>query len=264
MHRILSLFVLILFLIEEMFHQRLGKAGRLPSRPVDYDTIKNNFDRFDLLRILELLLIGLLFSTATGSAATGRGQLALILVGLQVARLFGRRVLSRWAVLGIVQGLEALLLLSIILVPVKTLTAEYPLSPLPALAIIGGGIYGIFVFVSVAFSISYATRLLSRESSSLYDTFPPLVDSENWAYRFSRFSLFFGVTGVAGMFDLGGFSLLPILFSVSLILQFTGTQICRKETFNGHHPVSHILWGISFLILYFLTVSGISTIGYEL
>ncbi len=261
MHKILSLLVLCLFLLEEIFHKRLGKSGRLSLNPAEYNALHNNFDRFDLLRILELLFLGLLLSTSEGNPTMGHGQLSIILVGLQTARLFGRRVLSRWSVLGVLQALEMILILTIILVPQKISPGEYPLSPLPILAFIGGIIYSILVTVTAAFSISYGTRLFSRESSNLYETFPPLADSESWAYKLSRFSLPGGLAGVSSLFLLLGISPLPVLFSISLILQFTGFLLCRKETFSGHHPGAHILWGISFLILYLLAVTGVSTIS---
>ena len=260
MHRVLSWLVVFLFLLEEVFHQKLGKSGRLSSAPTDDDILKSNFDRFDLLRILELLFLGLLLSTPDGNPATGHGQLTVMLVGLQIARLFGRRVLSRWSVLGVLQALELVLLLTIILVPM-TLSGRYPLSPLPLLALIGGVTYGILVTIAAAFSISYGVRLFARESSELYETFPPLADSENWAYKFSRFSLFAGTAGMVSLFLLRGLSLLPLLFSISIILQFAGVLFCRKEAFNGHHPRAHILWGISFLILYLLAVTGTTTIS---
>ncbi|MCD4708107.1 MAG: hypothetical protein K8S62_10260 [Candidatus Sabulitectum sp.] len=261
MHKVLSLLVFSLFLIEEIFHQRLGKAGRLSSVPADCDVLKNNFDRYDLLRLLELLFLGLLLSTPAGNPASGHGQLSMILVGLQIARLFGRRVLSRWSVLGILQALEMIILLTIILIPIKISADGYPLSPIPLLALIGGVMSGILVTIVIAFSISYGMKLFSRESGNLYETFPPLADSESWAFKFSRFSLYTGTAGVTGLFLLLGLSLLPVLFSISLILQFTGVLLCRKDTYCGHHPRAHILWGISFLILYFLAVSGITTVN---
>ena len=263
MHRMLSLLVISMFILEEFFHQRLGKTGRLTPVPFNYDPLKNNFDRFDLLRILELLSLGLLLSTAEGNPGSGHGQLTLMLVGLQIARLFGRRVLSRWSVLGVLQGIELILLLSFISVPMKSSSGVLQLSPLSLLALLGGVFYGILISISTAFSISYGIRLFARESSSLYETFPPLASSESWSYKFSKFSLFSGAAGLVGLFLLWGFSPLSGLFAVSLILQFAGVLISRKQTFNGHHPTAHILWGVSFLLLYFLTISGITSVPFS-
>ncbi len=257
----LSLLVLFLFLVEEIFHQRLGKSGRLSTVSTDHYVLKNNFDRYDLLRLLELLFLGLLLSTSEGNPATGHGQLGMMLTGLQISRLFGRRILSRWSVLGVLQALQMILLLSIILVPMKISTDVYPLSPIPLLSLIGGVMYGILVTMVAAFSISYEIKLFARESGKLYEALPPLADSEGWAFKFSKLSVYAGMAGTTGLFLLTGFSILPVLFSTSLLLQFAGVLFCRKKTFNGHHPVAHILWGVSFLLLYFLAVSGITTVS---
>ena len=260
MHRLLSLIVVFLIALEELFHQKLGRAGRLPLRPAETGMPGKDFDRFDLLRLLELLFLGLLFSTSAGDTATGHGQLTIVLVGLQTARLFGRRVLSRWSVLGVIQAFELFLLLSILFVPLHLTPGAYPLSPRSLMALGGGIVFSIFVYITAAFSLSYAVRLFAREHSYLYNVFPPLAGSEEWAYKFSAFALPFGIVGAVSLFFLRGVSLLPVLFSLSVTLQSAGVVICRKETFNGHHPVVHILWSISFLVLYFITIAGLTTV----
>ena len=259
MHRILSLLVVSMFILEEIFHQRFRKTGRLKPVPFNNNPLKNNFDRFDFLRSLALLTLGLLLSTSAGNPGSGHGQLIMILVGLQIARLFGRRVLSNWSVLGVLQCIEMILLLSFILLPMELPAETLQISPPSLLALLGGVFYGILISISAAFSFSYGVRLFARESSNLYETFPPLASSESWSYKFSKFSLFPGTAGLAGLFLFWGFSLLSGLFALSLILQFAGVLISQKQTFNGHHPIAHILWGISFLLLYLLIVSGIST-----
>ena len=263
MHRILSLLILSMFFVEELFHRRLGKTGRLSSTPKNYYVLKNTFDRFDLIRLLELLFLGLLFSTSEGNPATGHGQLGMVLIGLQISRLFGRRVLSRWSVLGILQLLEAVLLITVILIPVN-IPAEghlYPFSPKLLLGLLGGVLYGVFITIVTAFSISYWIRHFTKEHGKLYHTFPPLVESESWALKFSTISLYLGTAGATGLFFIKGLAVLPAVFSASLICQLAGVLVCKKETYNGHHPVAHILWMLSVLLLSFIAVSGITTFG---
>ncbi len=260
MHKVLGLLIALLFILEEFFHRKLGKTGRLSAINANTNILKNNFDRYDLLRILELLMLGLLLSTAEGNPATGRGQLTVILTGLQVARLFGRRVLSRWSVLGIVQSLEMVLLITVVFMHAYSPGGYLP-SPLPVLALLGGIVYGILVSIAAAFSLSYGIRLLAKESGQLYHSFPSLADSESWAYKFSKFSLLPGIAAVVSLFLLKEISLLSVFFSISFILQFAGTLTCRKSTYNGHHPVSNSFWLISFLILYLMAVTGITTIS---
>jgi len=260
MHKLLSLLVVFLILLEELFHQKLGRAGRMPLRPAYTGMPGNDFDRFDLLRLLEMLVLGLVFSTSAGNTATGHGQLTVVLAGLQTARLLGRRVLSRWSVLGVIQAFELFLLLSVLIVPLHLTPDTYPLSPLSLLSLAGGMVFSIFVYIAAAFSVSYGVRLFAREHSHLYDIFPPLAGSEEWAYKFSKFALPFGFSGAVSLFFLRGLSLLPVLFSLSVVLQSIGVAVCKKKTFNGHHPVVHILWGISFFVLYTITVAGLTTI----
>lgn len=253
------------FLAEEFFHQKVRKAGKLPSVPTDEEIARHNLDRFDFLRLLELLFLALLLTTAAANPATGHGQMCMILTGLQISRLFGRRILSRWSVLGVLQAIEMAFLATILLLPSAAVDAgSYIVSPASIFALMGGVFYGIFVSISAAFSISYAIRLLAAESSTFYETFPPLANSESWALRFSVYSLFAGTASVTSLFFVTGLSAPFILLSVSLMLQSAGTFLCRQDSSNGHHPLSHILWTASFLMAFILVVSGSSTMGTSL
>jgi hypothetical protein len=264
-HRILSLMALVAFLLEEMLHQKMRKAGTLPSAPTDAEVLKHPFDLFDLLRLLELLFLALLLSTPAGNPSTGHGQMCFVLLGLQVSRLFGRRILSRWSVLGVLQAIEVVFLITIFLMPADLSNISInPVSPWAVIALGGGISYGIFIAVSTAFSISYGIKFYSMESSFSYETFPPLASSESWALRFSVYSLFAGTAAFAGLLLLPELFLFSIFFGLTLVLQFTGVAVGRKTSYRGHHPLSHVLWGISFLILYILIISGISTTGTSL
>ncbi len=259
MYKLICLLVLALFLLEELFHRHLGKSGRLHSKPSKNDFIQSNFDRFDLVRLFELLLFGILLSTPAGNVKIGHGQLASILVGLQIARLFGRRILRRWSVLGVLQLVEIFFILSILLIPLKENLHIFQLNPLTVTTLASGILFGILTAMSTTFSISYAVRLFSKESSKLYNKFPPLVNSEEWAYKFSRFSLFTGTVCTITLFLLLGVSTLPLFFLISIILQYSGFFLCRIPNYRGHHTRAHLLWSLSFLILYFLIVFGFTS-----
>lgn len=260
MHRILSLLAFALFILEVVFHRELGKKGLISITKV-HEGLKLNFDRFDLLRLIELLFLGLILSTKEGNPASSSGQICMVLVALQISRLLGRRILSRWSVLGVLQALEAGLLLTFILLPINHSSSVYTLLPGTMLAIPGGITYALFVSLSASFSISYWIKLYARESSKTYESFPPLADSEGWAEKFSGFSLVAGAFSVAGLILLKNLTVLSVGFAISYALQFSGVLFCRKQTFKGHHPRVHILWGLSCLILYFLAVSGITTVS---
>lgn len=247
------------FIIEEITHQRGKHRGTLPEDPSTEKTSEQTLNAFDILRLLELLFLALLMSTGAGNPAGPHGQTAIILTGLQIARLFGRRILSRWSVLGVLQAIEILLLAMIILLPVNSgFMDKPPLTAASVAALTGTHIYGILITISAAFSLSYWVKLFSREHSAAFENFPPLADSENWTVKFSKKAVYSGVLGAGGLFLMSGLSSLSLLFTLSVLLQVTGLFLSRKSNFSGHHPVSHVVWGTSFLILFVMVAFGVT------
>jgi len=257
LHKILSLLALITLFAEEIQHRIMLRRGKLPSAPTEELNNRVTPDRFDVLRLMELFFLSLILSTPAGNPAATQGQLSMILVGLQISRLFGRRILSRWSVLGVLQGLEIFLLVILVLLPFNPdARIEVGLSWDSLLALTGGVLYGIFLSLCTAFSLSYGIKLFSRESSLTYDTFPPLADSENWAVRFATACIYPGAAGAAGLFLISGFSAASILFCLSVLSHSIGLLLSRRPNYSGHHPVSHILWGLAFLLVIALMISG--------
>ena len=246
------------FAVEEIIHQRERHRGNLSDEPAIEE--KHTLDLFDILRLLELLFLALLMSTPAGNPAGPHGQTIIILTGLQIARLFGRRILSRWSVLGVLQALEVIVLAMIMLLPLNTGAAEKPpLTPASVAALAGALVYGILISISAAFSVSYWVKLFSRENSRVYDNFPPVADSENWSVKFSQKAVYAGLLGAAGLFLISGLSLLSVLFTLSVVLQGTGLLLAGKSNFSGHHPLSHLFWDASFLLVFFMVVFGATT-----
>lgn len=248
------------FAIEETAHQRGRSRGTLPDDPTAEEARKQTLDLFDLLRLLELLFLALLMSTA-GNPAGPHGQAAIILAGLQIARLFGRRILSRWSVLGVLQALEILILAMLILLPLHPGAANKPpLTAASVAALSGTLVYGVLISISAAFSFSYWVKFFSRENSKTYENFPPLADSENWLVKFSKKAVYSGVLGAAGLFLISGLSTLSLLFALSVVLQGTGLLLARKSNFSGHHPISHLFWDASFLLVFVMVTFGVTNI----
>lgn len=262
LHRIFGVLALAAFAMEEVAHQRGIRRGILPEDPTADETAKQKLDHFDVLRLLELLFLVLLMSTAAGNPGGPHGQATIVLSGLQTARLFGRRVLSRWSVLGVLQALEILILALVILLPLHPDTiAKPPLTAASLMALSGTLAYGILISICTAFSISYWVKFFSRENSRAYDSFPPLADSGNWSVKFSRKAFYPGILGTSGLVLVSGVSLLSILFSVSVILQATGLFLAGRSSYSGHNPVSHIFWDASFLLVFAMVLSGITNIS---
>lgn len=250
MHKIFGLLALAAFLTEEIAHQRGRRRGTLPQDPTENQVNRTTLSIFDILRLIELLFLALILSTAAGNPAGTHGQTTIILLGLQTVRLFGRQVLSRWSVLGVLQTLEILFLLLVIFLPLNHGVPDNPPLRLDSfLGFAGGILYGILITICAAFSISYTIKVFSKENSAAFDSFPPLADSENWAVKISRRSVFVGIIGTAGLFLVTGPSLLLYLFTLSVLLQSSGLLLSKKDNFSGHHPISHLLWLASFLLV---------------
>ncbi len=252
-----GILALVAFAVEEVFHQKERLRGNLSQDPTDEG--KHNLDVFDYLRLLQLLFLALIMSTPAGNPALPHGQTSIILTGLQIARLFGRKILSRWSVLGVLQALEVVLLFVIVLLPFSPSAADKPpLTPASVAALAGALVYGILISISAAFSISYWVKLFSRENSRVYDNFPPLADSENWSVKFVQKAVYAGILGAAGLFLISGFSLLSLLFALSVVLNGTGLFLAGKSNFSGHHPISHVFWDASFLLVFTMVAFGVT------
>ncbi len=264
MHRILGVLALIAFIIEEIFHQRLTRKDKLPAEPTEVEHPGDTLDRFDILRLVELLILALIVSTVAGRPGQTPGQISIILTGLQTARLFGRRILSRWSVLGVLQALEVFLLIILAAVPFfPHSTLRLIVSPASVSALAGTVIYSILMILCTAFTIAYWIKLFSREFSSTYEKFPPLADSEGWAFKFASKAILPGAVAVAGLFIYNGVSAALVLMSLSLIFCSAGLIAVVKENYSGHHPRSHIFWSLSFICIITMLIAGaVNPIGF--
>jgi len=261
-HNLFALLALAAFVVEEIAHRRSRNTGELPAEPGEEAQTASGMDFFDILRVMELLFVALILSTGQGSLTGTLGQTALILVGLQASRIFARRILGRWSVLGVLQGMQMLLLL-MALIP---LTSPAPLpghgpSWASFLALAGFTVYGILAALSAAFSIAYAVKYFAREGTSAYEEYPPLADSERWSARCSGKAFYAGLAAALGWLLFSGISPLIPLLSFSAVLQGLGTHRSGKPVFSGHHPRAHLLWGVSFLL--FLAVIALGLSGFR-
>jgi hypothetical protein len=258
-NNLFALLTLAAFVVEEIAHRRSRNTGGLPAEPGDEGQATSRMDFFDILRIVELLFLALILSTKQGTLTGTLGQTVLILVGLQASRIFARRVLGRWSVLGVLQGMEMLLLI-VVMIPRTAPTPMLSQGPPWAefLALTGFTAYGILAVLSAAFSVSYAVKYFAREGSGAYEEYPPLADSERWSARCSGKAFYAGLAGTLGWFLCTGASLLTLLLALSAILQGLGTRLSGKPVFSGHHPRAHLLWGVSFLLFLAVIAFGLS------
>lgn len=257
MHNVLALLALVAFSTEESFYHRMKRKNTLPNVPTEEGEGRQLTDIFDILRLLELLLIALILSTPAGNPANTHGQIAMILAGLQLARLFGRRILAAWSVLGVLQLIEAALLVLFLLTPLSRGNLQrFPLTFQAVLAMAGGVLYAVIIMVCAAFSISYWMKYFAREHTPTYKTFLPLADSESWAVRISRKAIIPGLAGLAGIVLISGLSSMSVFLGVSILLQVSGLLVVKRLASLEHHPLAHVLWTASFLLITGMIVFG--------
>ncbi len=261
MHKIIVILVLFLFLLEDILQLKtLFSIKVFPKfdRELSY---KNKLISLDFLRLLQLLFLGFLLSTYAGNPTTVHGQINVILAGMQFIRFLGKRIIQYQSILGIIQILQVISLVTLLILPFENLfSQDYSLSLTMKLTIFAGLIYAFFSILILPFSISFFVKLLSSESSSNFTLFPPLFELEKWCIKLSSYSIFFGISTAFILFFNSGLSFLSIGFIVSVICQTAAVWLSRKPIFNGFHSTSHILWSISALLLYLLTIYRVTSI----
>lgn len=258
----LAILALAAHIIEEFAHRRGIRKGMIPASPPENPDAAMKLDLLDIIRLLELVFLALLLSTGKGNPAGPAGQTALMLTGIQTCRIFGRRILSRWSVLGVLQALEIFLILLAIILPGASRTIEgAPVSPQAIIALSGSVLFGILATVCAAFTVSYAIKYFAQEGSGAFEAFPPLADSESWAVRVSAAAFWCGAAGATGILLLDGFGWPGILFSCAVLMHASGYALSRKVSYRGHHPVSNVLWGASFLVLVAILALGLSNLA---
>lgn len=251
---IIVLILFFLLILEEILH-RLNRN----SSPTDID-ITDNFVKqkstggitilLVWLRIVQLLVFGLLFAVIAALSGirvicTSSGQLAGLVLLIQIVRILNRKVINQWAVLGVTVILQFLLL---------TLLLISGITPEDSLQVVvhdANWIVSVLSFIvlfllsiTVPFIGTFFLRLISREGSSFYYFLPPLAYSEYWIKRLTRISacsvlitLLMLVFLVINYGYPAGTSTLQILLALLLL---TGLSLFRNRL-NLYHPTAVFL-----------------------
>jgi len=262
MHKIIVILVLFLFLLEDTLQLKNLFGIKLFSKFDQEIGYKNKLISIDFLRLLQLLFLGFVLSIYKGNPTTVHGQINVIIIGLQFVRFLGKRIIQYQSILGIIQILQVISLVTLLTLPFENLFfQDYSLLLTTKLTIFAGLIYAFFSTLILPFSISFFIKLLSSESSSNFNLFPPLFELEKWCIRLSSYSIFFGISTAFILFFNNGLSFLSIGFTVSVICQTVAIWLSRKPIFNGFHSTSHILWSFSALLLYLLAIYRVTSIS---
>ncbi len=272
---IVSLISFFLLMLEELCH-RLNKSVPL----VDIDLTDDSFDRLSngnpskitkllvWIRIGQLLVFGVLFALIAALSGikvlyTTPGQLAGLILLIQVVRIANRRIIRQWAVLGCAVFLQVILLILLILTGLTAVkvneSAFYQTDwILSSLSFI------VLFMLSLSFPLvcTYFIRLFAREGSNLYYFAPPLAFSEYWIKRIIRTTVI--IAFAAFLFHLsliiqsGNQAGPAILHLVLSILLFTSVFLFRNKR-RLHHPVAFALIITAWIVNISWLIAGLTT-----
>jgi len=219
------------------------------------------------VRIAQLVSFSIIFaivatSTGFGILLTVSGQLAGLLLLLQMARILTRKVINQYAVLLAATILQALLLVLLIIVG---LNAGGQLIPsdrsmdwlMSALA------FSVLFQLSVAFSFSctYSIRCFSTESSSLYESMPPLAFSEYWTRRLVRTAACTSVLTMflqSLLFVFTGYPIGSVILQVILVSILITALYGFRDRTKLHHPVAMTLTILAWVLSMVWVLAGYS------
>ncbi len=242
--------ILGLLVIEEIIH-RLNRGSflmkiDLAGASVEKDEAADRGGMARLLswiRVIQLVLFGILFAFVAASTGvrlmyTPAGQLACLLLLIQIMRILNRKVINQWAVLGVTVVLQGLLLVLLLITGISP-ASNSPYIRGEWLMSMASFVVLFLLTVTIPFASTYYLRYLSREGSSFYYFLPPLIYSEYWIRRFTR------ITAGVAMAVLLMLVILTISYQYplvpSLVHMFTVMVLLTAVTLfrNGskmHHP----------------------------
>lgn len=272
---IVSLISFFLLIVEELCH-RLNKAVPL----MDIDLTDDSFDRMSngnpsritrllvWIRIGQLLIFGLLFALIAALSGmkvlyTTLGQLAGLILLIQVVRIANRRIIKQWAVLGSAVFLQVILLILLIITGLTAVNAHES-AFYQTDWILSAFSFIVLFMLSLSFPLvcTYFIRLLAREGSNLYYFFPPLAFSEYWIRRIIRTTVLIALATFLFhlflVFQSGNQAGPAILHLILTILLFTSVFLFRNKR-RLHHPVAFALIIIAWIVNISWLLAGLTT-----
>ncbi len=196
---IIVFILFFLLILEEILH-RLNRGPSFMNVDLAGDSVekveqkgKNSTIKIlSFIRILQLLVFALLFSVIAAQSGvkvihTSAGQLAGLVLLIQVTRILNRKVINQWAVLG------AAVILQVFLLVLLLLSGITPDNTVQITVHEAGWIVSLMSFIvlfllssTMSFTVTFFLRLLSREGSGFYYFMPSLAYSEYWIRRLTR------------------------------------------------------------------------------
>ena len=263
--------VLILFfllIIEEILH-RLNRGSSFMNVDLAGDSVEQIEQKgtgritrlLTLMRVLQLIVLAFLFSIIAALSGikviyTTSGQLAGLVLLIQVTRILHRKVINQWAVLGSAVVIQVLLLV-LLLISGITPGASIQIATHEAGWIISLMSFIVLFLLSVTMSFigTFFLRLLAREGSGFYYFMPSLAYSEYWIRRLTR------ITANSALATLLMFTFLIInygypagtaILQIVLVLFLLAATSLFKSRLKLYHPtavlfvaaawVANIIW----------------------
>ena len=131
------------------------------------------------IRWLQLMAFGVLFlvvgdSTGPALLVCSIGQVAAVILLMQIVRIIGRRIITRWIILEVLQGQQALLLVLLPFVgKVNSLAVVDPVQrTFLWMAGAAGVVSSVILATGLSFSVAYFLRLWSRDLVDRLDGLP--------------------------------------------------------------------------------------------
>lgn len=221
------------------------------------------------IRTAQLVNFGVIFAAVATSSGfdillTVSGQLAGLVLLLQVARILTRKVIDRYSVLYTVVVLQAILLGLLLVYGLDSSEQLVPADQsmdwlLSALS------FSVLFLLSIAFSFSctYIFRFFSTEGSPLYYFMPPLVFTEYWTKRLVRIAgwtslLVLMLNGI--LFINTGYPLGPAILQV-IILVILASAIWSFSRERLRHPTAIVLTMVAWVLNMGWTLGGLTAIS---
>ncbi len=254
---IIVLILILLLVLEEILH-RLNRGSSFMNVDLAGDSVEQVEQRgagritrlLAWIRIVQLFVFAFLFAVIAALSGvkvicTSSGQLAGLLLLIQVVRILHRKVINQWAVLGVTVTLQVLLL---VLLMISGIASDNSIQAADNEA---GWIVPLISFfvlflltVTMSFTGTFYLRLLSREGSGFYYFMPSLVYSEYWIKRLTRLSansslvtllmLVFLITGY-------GYPAGTLILQIVLVLSLFTAMFLFRSRLKLYHPAAVFL-----------------------
>jgi hypothetical protein len=261
---IIILILFFLLILEEIFH-RLNRGSSFMDIDLAGDSVeqveKKGTGRFTRLlswiRAVQLLVFGLLFTVIAALSGirvlyTTVGQLAGLLLFIQVVRILNRKIINNWAVLGVTVILQVLLLILLIFTGITP--RSDPLFAAHEIGWITSLVSFVLLFllsITIPFTVTYFLRLFAKEGSGFYYFLPSLAYSEYWIRRLTRLAAGTALVSLltfAFLIAEYGYPAGAAILQIVLVFLLFIAILLFKNKLRLHHPAGVLLVASSWII----------------